>query len=533
MPEQERPVNRHRPGLRLIMLLVGLIIMVMPISGLYLFRIYENELVRQTEAELIAQSALVGAMFKDEILRASGPGYGRKLPGQVNQLADYLEPRLDLSRDEILPRGLSFRASPYEPDPVALEAAARLRPVIAEAAGINLSSIMILDYHGLMVGGGERGLGLSFADNIEVTEALNGQAKSVLRIRAASNFPLASRSRGTGFRVFLAVPVMNGDRLVGLIYLSRTPRDILKALHNERRNVLWAAALSVGLVAAVTLIVSLMIIRPVRRLAEDAKKVADGQSRSFNAEAHPVVARELAELRAGVAEMAVRLSRRSEYLKAFASGVSHEFKTPLTSIRGAMELMADHRADMKPETRTRFEANILADINRLERLVGRLLSLARAEARAEGPMENERTDVSGLADRLAGLYREQGFMILVESPSEPLFLTAPEDILETVIRNLFDNSRNAGATAAAIELYADLARGQGVIAVIDNGPGIPPENAASIFEPFFSTRKNKGGTGLGLALARTLLAPHRGDIFWDGNEPGAVFIITLPLARNK
>ncbi|MDL2226911.1 ATP-binding protein [Deltaproteobacteria bacterium OttesenSCG-928-M10] len=531
MPEQERPAGRKRPGLRLIMLLVGMIIMIMPISGLYLFRIYENELVRQTEAELIAQSALVGAMFKAEIMRTAPAGYGQKLPGQVHRVADYLEPRLDLSRDEILPRGVSFRASPYEPEPAASEAAARFQAVIDEAADINLSSIMILDYHGLMVGGGRRGLGLSLADNFEVAEALSGQAKSVLRERASSRFPLASRSRGTGFRVFLAMPVMNGDRLLGVVYLSRTPRDILKALHNERRNVLWAAALSAGLVAVVTLIVSLMIIRPIRRLAEDAKKVAEGRSQGFSPEAHPIVARELAELRARVAEMAARLSRRSEYLKAFASGVSHEFKTPLTSIRGAMELMADHGAGMDPATRTRFEANIMADLDRLERLVGRLLALARAEARAEGPAESDRTDASALSKRLAELYREQGFMVLVDGPAEPLLLSVPEDVLETAVRNLFDNGRDAGATAATVELYADPARGQGVVAVIDNGPGIAPEAAESIFKPFFTTRKNKGGTGLGLALARTMLTPHRGDIFWDGNEPGAVFIITLPLAQ--
>jgi signal transduction histidine kinase len=514
------------------MLLVGLIIMAMPISGLYLFRIYENELVRQTEAELIAQAALVGAMFKAGALELGGANYGLRLstvepeagPGPV-------QPRLDLARDEIRQdeEGSFYRASPFEPDPVALTVGRQMEPVLQESARINLSSIIVLDYRGLVVAG-ERGHGLSLADVFEVSEALSGHSQSVLRERPRGKTALSSPSRSTPFRVFFALPVMNGDRLAGAVYLSRTPRDIAQALfYHERRNVVPAALLSLGLAALVSLIVSLMIVTPVKRLAAEAKTVAEGQGQSVGEKSSFIAVRELAELRSVVADMAERLRRRSDYLKAFASGVSHEFKTPLTSIRGAVELLGEHGEDMDSATRNRFEGNIISDLGRLERLVARLLALARAEARTE--IEGGRTEAKALAESLAGHYKNLGLTIEIEAPPGTLEAAVSKDALETVLRNLLDNSLAAGATRSAIKLGFDGFQRFGVIRVSDNGPGVPQDAAESIFQPFFTTRKNAGGTGLGLALARTLLGPYRGELAFLGNEPGAAFSITVPLVR--
>ena len=529
-----RRPRRFRPGLRFLMLLVGLIIMAMPISGLYLFRIYENELVRQTESELIAQGALAGAMFKEELLRRGGPFYGRKLsgldPARFDQPIALISPRLNLSRDDIPNEALSFKPSPYEPDPLAQAVGPALEAVLKEAARINLSRVHILDNHGVVVAGWS-GHGLSMADNSEVREALNGYYHSVMRERAvARRIPLSSPGRGAGFRVFCAVPVMNGDRLVGVVHLSRTPREILKALYTEGSNVIWAGVLSLGLVAAVSLIVSLMIIRPIRRLADDSKAAAEGRDQAFATQTPPLImVRELAELRMVVADMAGRLRHRSDYLKAFASGVSHEFKTPLTSIKGALELLGEHGQTMDQATRARFEGNIRADLDRLERLVARLLTLARAEAQAEeAPAKTDRTDLGPLLGSLSEHYQAQGYQVELELP-ERLELAVAPDVLETVLRNLFDNSRDAGATISFVEAEIDREAGTGEIYVSDNGPGISDELLQSIFRPFFTTHPNQGGTGLGLSLARTLLTPSRGELHLTEGGPGATFVIILPL----
>ena len=525
--------RRLRPGLRLIMLILGLVFLAMPVSGVYLFRIYENELVRQTETELIAQGALVGAMFREAVIAKGGPNYGRQLVGVDIPPEDGLNPitpRLDLANDEILPRSLGFRASPYEPGPLALEVGERLESVLKDSSRTTLSSIYVLDHHGFVVAG-STGHGLSMADNIEVSEALSGRYYSVMRERTAARVPLSSPGRRAGFRVFCAVPVTSGGRLVGVVHLSRTPREIIQALYHEGPNVIKAAVISVGLMGLVVLIISLMVISPVKRLAREAAAVADGRSQGVEPRTSRLVVSELVELRAVVAEMAERLRHRSDYLKAFASGVSHEFKTPLTSIKGAVELLSEHSETMSPETRARFENNILGDLERLERLVGRLLALARAEAQAEiFPGKDSQTEVVELVSSLKNHYSQHGYELDIE-PSPPLPAAVARDVLETVLRNLIDNSRDVGATSSFVEFEVDPVNQLVDIFICDNGPGVPETVANSIFEPFFTTRKNKGGTGLGLSLARTLLAPHKAELDLAESDSGAAFVITLHLAR--
>jgi signal transduction histidine kinase len=98
--------------------------------------------------------------------------------------------------------------------------------------------------------------------------------------------------------------------------------------------------------------------------------------------------------------------------------------------------------------------------------------------------------------------------------------------VETVLVNLWENSRENGATE--IEILVRSAENQAQLEVRDNGRGLTEEEAQKIFIPFYTTRKNQGGTGLGLSLARTLLTPYRARLDWIG--PGAVFLLTIPLA---
>jgi signal transduction histidine kinase len=278
----------------------------------------------------------------------------------------------------------------------------------------------------------------------------------------------------------------------------------------------------------VTLAVSLLIVGPLGRLAADATKAAEDPSTTPPVKAawDVVAVREIADLRASVVHMAERLGRRSDYLKAFARGVSHEFKTPLASIKGAMELIGEHGQDMAPEDFQRFARNIGLDLDRLERLVGRLLALAKAEA--VSPTRQERAMAGAFIAAMAARYHEAhpGLAVELSLPEADLEMAIAPDVLETALKNLWDNSRESGAAKVAVELSrdGDLAR----IRVSDDGPGLPEGAEARIFTPFFTTRSSQGGTGLGLSLARTLLAPYSGTLEYAG--PPAVFVVAVPLA---
>ncbi|MDR2367212.1 MAG: hypothetical protein LBF58_03745 [Deltaproteobacteria bacterium] len=519
------------PSLRLILLLVNLVILAVPISGLYLFEIYEDELVRETESELIGQAALVAAMFRDGAVAAGGPDYGLphwRTPFEGQEELRIVPTLLTRSSSPVHSEPISISASGREPDPVALEVARKLAPVIREATLTTLSTIALLDFHGLVVSQG-RGQGLSLERNVEVAKALEGGYASLLRERSVSGTSsLDSASRDTPYRVFVAFPVFNGQRLAGVVYLSRTPRELKKALYQERRNLAWAGATVLALMVLISLSASLLIIRPVKKLARDARMATDdpGEAVKRQAKGDLFVVREVAELRASVSEMADRLSRRSDYLKAFAAGVSHEFKTPLAAIKGAMEIIGEHGRDMDPATFGKFADNVRQDLERLERLVGRLLALARAEAIS--PTGEEKTEAVGLAAALAERLRElhPGFSVTLAPGPGSLWLSINRDVLETVLLNLLDNARENGAREATIGLSAEGDRG--AIVVGDDGPGIKEGDEEKIFEPFHTGRKKEGGTGLGLALARTLLSPYQGELTFLGRP--ARFLIKAPLA---
>ncbi|MDR3135474.1 MAG: HAMP domain-containing histidine kinase [Deltaproteobacteria bacterium] len=528
----KKAIGSWHPSLRLILLLVNLVILAMPVSGLYLFRIYEDELILQTESELISQAALVAAMFRREAAEIGGPNYG--LPHWANPFEPGSGLRivptiLNRSTSPIHQDPPSFAASSRQPDMVAVEAAKNITPIIKEATLTTLSTIVILDFHGLIASEG-RGQGLSMERNPEVARALEGHYSSLLRARnVIGSTSLSSASRDTPYRVFVAFPIFNGERLAGVAYLSRTPRELIKALYMERVNLFWAGAMVLSLMVVISLGSSLLIISPVKRLAREARLVAEDPSQAVRQKGKGdlFVVMEVAELRASVSDMADRLRRRSDYLKAFAAGVSHEFKTPLAAIKGAMELIGEHGQDMAPETFGKFAGNVSQDLERLERLVSRLLALARAEALS--PTGDERTEASalveGLSRRLGTLH--QGLAINIAPGPKSLDLAIDRDVLETVLVNLFDNSRENGASQILVALSVEGDRG--LIRVEDNGPGLKEGEEDKIFSPFYTSRKNQGGTGLGLSLARTLLTPYHGDLaFLD--RP-AVFLVKAPLAK--
>ncbi|MDR2386739.1 MAG: HAMP domain-containing histidine kinase [Deltaproteobacteria bacterium] len=526
--------GRH-PSLRLILLLVNLVILAVPISGLYLFEIYEDELVGQTESELISQAALVGAMYRDLAVDLGGRDYG--LAHWNNPFGESLADSdlrivptlLNRSSSQIYKDPLSFSASTREVDQVASMVASKLSPVIREATLTTLSTISLLDFHGLVASPG-RGHGLSLERNLEVAKALEGSYASVLRAREVSEATdLSSASRNTPYRVFVAFPVFNGQRLVGVVYLSRTPRQLSQALYQERRNLARAGASILALMVVISLSASLLIIGPVKKLAREARLAAEdsGQTVKPKAKGDFFVVKEVAELRANVSDMTERLARRSDYLKAFAAGVSHEFKTPLAAIKGAMELIGEHGPSMDPGTFGKFAENIGLDLERLERLVGRLLALARAEALS--PTGEEKTEagqlVLALAERLGTIYPD--FRVRLVGTMDRLWLSIDRDVLETVLVNLFDNARENGAREAQVSF--SLQGEMGAIKVQDDGPGVKAGQEEKIFAPFYTGRKRAGGTGLGLSLARTLLSPYSGELTFL--ERPAVFLIKAPLAK--
>jgi signal transduction histidine kinase len=238
----------------------------------------------------------------------------------------------------------------------------------------------------------------------------------------------------------------------------------------------------------------------------------------------PTAALEIRSLYVNFAAMAGRIERRSRYLRDFAAAVSHELKTPIAGIKGALELLAEHPT-MTDAERRRFLANAGADADRLSHLLSRLLDLARADM-AVAP-EDSASALAGAVRAVADAHRTAGFTVEVALPPLPP-VAAPAELLEAVLETLVENSRQAGAGRVRIAAARDGTRVR--LAVEDDGPGVPPADHERIFEPFHTSRRGEGGSGLGLSIARSLLEACAGTIESKRVGQGACFELVLPVA---
>jgi signal transduction histidine kinase len=137
-------------------------------------------------------------------------------------------------------------------------------------------------------------------------------------------------------------------------------------------------------------------------------------------------------------------------------------------------------------------------------------------------------DLAPPVRRIADAYRSAEFAVDLDLPRDLPQVAAPAATIETVLTTLLENSRQAGAKRARIS--ADSHGEKVVLSVADDGPGVPPADRERLFEPFFTSRRSNGGTGLGLPIARSLLAASSGALVLADQAHGARFDVTLPAA---
>lgn len=517
-------VRAHWPAMRLRTILLSVLLFAALLPGLsaIFLRVYENTLVRQTEAELITQTAAISATAE-----AMWPGaVPMVVTTEMRRQPGYYAPQpatIDLRSDPVLPPRPKARTSQTPPDPDALEVIDRLDPIIEETSRTTLASIVVLDRNGIVVRGVERGG--SWHDLPEVQTALKGRPATVLR-RNAGYHPRYSfewLSRASALRIHHARPIIVYGKVEGVILTSRSPRALFKGIYQDRGKIAFGIVAVLGLLTVLGVVISRGIARPIERLRHAARDVSYGGGTV--PPPPPTAAVEIRDLYEDFGRMAEAVDRRSRYLRDFAAAVSHEFKTPLAGIRGAVELLQDHADDMDPQQRNRFLANIGDDARRLSDLVSRLMELARADmARPEAGVATAIPDVTRrIADGLG-----VSLDIRTDLPSPLPMVAVPEATLEMVLTILLENSRQVGAKI--VTLGARTEHDHVVLTVQDDGPGVAEGDALRLFEPFFTTRRSEGGAGLGLSIARSLLRANHADLDLVDSTNGARFAITLPLS---
>jgi signal transduction histidine kinase len=293
-------------------------------------------------------------------------------------------------------------------------------------------------------------------------------------------------------------------------------------------SVEWRVALAVVLGLAMVQLLARGMTSPLREMAAAAGAMARGDhARRVRATSRD----EVGDLARAFNAMVAELEDTERARRDLVANVSHELRTPLSALQALLENLADGVEPPDPAAlRT-----ALAQTERLGRLVGQLLDLSRLEA---GALELHPQDFA-VRDLLEQAARERGLAetgVAVEIAVDPpgLRMTGDPERLHQVVGNLLDNAVRHSPPGGRVWLSATPgAGGRTVIAVADEGPGIPPEDAERVFERFHRTDAARaardGGTGLGLTIARWIVDAHRGDIRAERRDPrGCRMVVEVP-----
>lgn len=248
--------------------------------------------------------------------------------------------------------------------------------------------------------------------------------------------------------------------------------------------------------------------------------------------------KELEEATAALTAANMQLRELDRLKDDFLTTVTHELRTPLTSVRALSEILFD-TPDIAVEQRQEFLSTIIKESERLTRLINQVLDMAKIEA-GEIDWCIEPVDMAAIIQDAANatlqLFRDKDVELRLELPPSLPLVRGDVDRLTQVVVNLLSNAvKFAPAHAGRVEVVAARDGDQVLVGVRDNGPGVAPEHAATIFERFRQVSSDRAGkpqgTGLGLAICRRLVE-HLGGRIWVGQAPGggAQFHFTLPLA---
>lgn len=247
-----------------------------------------------------------------------------------------------------------------------------------------------------------------------------------------------------------------------------------------------------------------LVLRPVYALTAHANAVKDGHS---NAPLPPHFGTpEFSTLAQAVDDMAKALQDREAGIRAYSDHVTHELKSPLTSIIAAAELL---EGDMPEADRANLLASVRTSSARMQHLLNDLRKLAAARTPyGKGPTQLSSV-LSGLPDQLE--------VRLLEDGALPIDVSALRVVLEQLARNAAEH----GATELA------LTASDSSLLVQDNGPGVAAGDKPRVFDPFFTTRRNRGGTGMGLSIVKAMLEANGAEIVLVDAENGAAFLVTF------
>ncbi|MGK6324189.1 stimulus-sensing domain-containing protein [Sphingomonas sp. DT-51] len=359
----------------------------------------------------------------------------------------------------------------------------------------------------------------------DVRAVLGGAVSAVTVWRAPDRTPV----------ITAAAPLPGGRALLSAV----NARDITERVRLERFRLsvvlLVVAAISVGL----SLFLARTIVNPLRRLARAAVRVRLGRAREVVVPRLPERRDEIGMLARALSDMSLALRARIDATEAFAADVTHELKNPLASLRSAVDALQHVRDG---DAQRQLLAIVADDVRRLDRLISDISDASRLDAQLSRATF-EPVDVAAMLAAMVAQRDARGIargirLRLDTRDHDQLHVLGEGARLERVFANLIDNAISFSPEGGVVSVAARRDRSMLEVRVEDEGPGVPEEAREAIFQRFHSVRPTQEGfgehSGLGLAIARTIVDGHQGQIGVESRDDrlsGARFVVRLPLVE--
>jgi two-component system OmpR family sensor kinase len=332
-------------------------------------------------------------------------------------------------------------------------------------------------------------------------------------------------------RIRIALPRQEPAPFLIQVAISLGPFDA--AMHEDMLETLGVAGASLAAVFLLLWFVTGRALQPVSAMSSKASEITAMSLR----ERLPVTGRgdELDRLASVLNDMLDRLGASLRQMEQFASGAAHQLRTPITRIRGELELLL--REELPDRTRGQLE-RVQEELERLTRTCGRLLLLARLDQQAaEASLLEERTDlaevVANLLDYMGPVAQERTITLRM-GRTTAASVRGSRHLLSEAILNLLDNALRHSPEGGTVTVSTEVVGATVRLSVEDSGPGVPSEERERIFAPFYRIPRAAGGesdsgSGLGLAIVTAIARAHRGSVeLAEAPAGGSVFCMVLP-----
>ncbi len=346
---------------------------------------------------------------------------------------------------------------------------------------------------------------------------------------------MISDSEAENKMMSISVPVEINGEIVGGVYLATSVDAIDTTVDSAKTSLIVFSVLIVLLIGMLSLGLSSIITAPMAAFRETAQKISRGD---FSARVEVAGQNEIALMGETMNYMASELELLEDKRRKFVSDVSHELKTPMTGIK----LICDTCEGIDdPEMQKEFIGDISTEVDRLSRLVEKLLTLSRLD---EGKTVRELVDIKPMIIKIVRTLNPVAQKRNVGIYTDFKFETYPEifidyDKMYEAFYNIADNAIKYSPEDGYLHIGVDCDTEELRITFEDNGPGIPEEERERIFERFYrlddSRARDTGGTGLGLAIANEAVIMHGGKITVNAPDSGtgSVFTVTLPVRMTE